>query len=187
MFTIIKSLTKNFILSEPLANKELHVNEAKVFEEKDFYFEITSDLDFNDEGFDDETTTENDDDVKNSVHSNIIYKNNKNTKKDIVFNSETNLTPDPLISATHYITPADGSAEILPINQALKSQADITANHLKTTNHVPLSQAGWPPDPCKKKPTNEYQLSNSTSVVPSNECEPSNTCLLYTSPSPRDS
>ena len=79
------------------------------------------------------------------------------------------------MSATHYITPADKSAEILPINQALISQADITANHLKTTNHVPLSQAGWPPDPCKKKPTNEYQLSSTISMVPSNESEPSNT------------
>ena len=46
MFTTIKYLTKKFIPSEPLADKRLNVNETRDFEEEDFYFEITSDLDF---------------------------------------------------------------------------------------------------------------------------------------------
>ena len=92
MFTTIKYLTKKFIPSEPLADKGLNVNETRDFEEEDFYFEITSDLDFDDEGFNDETTTKSENDAKDSVHNNIVYKNNNNIKKILYSTTSPQLT-----------------------------------------------------------------------------------------------
>ena len=92
MFTTIKYLTKKFIPSEPLADKGLNVKETRDFEEEDFYFEITSDLDFDDESFNDETTTKSENDAKDSVHNNIVYENNKNTKEILYSTTSPQLT-----------------------------------------------------------------------------------------------